>query len=164
MGESFPAKARDSGKLKALHFEDFQVGDRFAAPWGRTISEAHVLAFSGVTGDFQHLHVDEQYAAESQFGRRIAHGPLTAVTALGLQVYSQVWRNAMAFMEERHEYRAPVFIGDTVYSVMEVLEARTTSKPDRGLVTFRNEITNQDDVLVCLTHYVMMIRRRGDAA
>ena len=136
-------------------------GDVFTAPWGRTITDAHVLPVSGVTGDFQHLHVDEQYAARSQFGGRIAHGPLSAVTGLGLQVYTQVWRNAMAFLEERHEYLLPVHIGDTLYSAMHVLETRATKHEDRGIVFYRNDLTNQNDGLACRSHYTMMIRRRG---
>lgn len=154
-------RSRDSGKLVDLYWEDFEVGDVFVAPWGRTITDAHVLAFSGITGDFQHLHVDESYAKASQFGRRIAHGPLTAVTALGMQVYTQVWRNAVAFLEERHEYRLPVYIGDTLYSAMEVVETRATKSDDRGIVMYRNDVTNQDENLVCLIEYTMMIRRRS---
>jgi itaconyl-CoA hydratase len=147
-------------KLVTLFWDDFEVGDVFTAPWGRTITEAHVLAFSGVSGDFQHMHVDETYAAKTDFGARIAHGPLTAVTGLGLQVYTQVWRNAMAFLEERHVYRAPVYFGDTVYSAMHVLESRTTKKLDRGIVLFRNDVTNQNGQLVCESFDSMMIRRR----
>lgn len=147
-------------KLPSLYWEDFEADDHFPAPWGRTITDAHVLAFSGVAGDFQHLHVDELYARASDFGGRIAHGPLTSVTGLGMQVYTQVWRNAMAFLEERHEYRLPVRIGDTVFSTMVVLEVRATKRLDRGIVFFRNDITNQDGALVCVSHYTMMIRRR----
>lgn len=158
---SAPSEAvEDCGKLAALFWEDFAAGDVFVAPWGRTITEAHILMFSGVTGDFQHMHVDERYASETSFGGRIAHGPLTAVTALGLQVYTQVWRNAMAFLEERHEYRLPVRIGDTLYSAMTVTETRPTKKVDRGLVLYENVTRNQHDELVCMSHYVMMIRRR----
>lgn len=148
-------------KLVSLYWEDFESGDVFEAPWGRTITDAHVLAFSGVTGDFQHLHVDELYAAKSPFGGRIAHGPLTAVTGLGLQVYTQVWRNAMAFLEERHEYRLPVRIGDTVFSTMHVLDTKSTKDTERGIVFYRNDLTNQHDETVCVSHYTMMIRRRG---
>jgi acyl dehydratase len=154
------AQPQDCGKLVTLFWEDFAVGDVFVAPWGRTISVAHVLAFSGVTGDFQHLHTDEVYAAKSQFGGRIAHGPLTAVTGLGLQVYTQVWRNAMAFLEERHEYKLPVLLDDTVFSAMHVLETRPTKRPDRGIVQYRNDLTNQNNELVCISNYTMMIRRR----
>jgi acyl dehydratase len=149
-----------TSKLPSLYWEDFAVDDEFPAPWGRTITEAHVLGFSGVTGDFQHLHTDETYAARSDFGGRIAHGPLTAVTGLGLQVYTQVWRNAMAFLSEKHEYKLPVFIGDTVFSTMVVLDTRTTKKEDRGIVFFRNDLTNQRSELVCESLYTMMIRRR----
>jgi acyl dehydratase len=149
-----------TSKLPSLYWEDFEIDDAFPAPWGRTITEAHVLGFSGVTGDFQHLHTDETYAAKSDFGRRIAHGPLTAVTGLGLQVYTQVWRNAMAFLSEKHDYKLPVFIGDTLFSTMVVLDARPTKKPDRGIVFFRNDLTNQHDELVCESLYTMMIRRR----
>jgi acyl dehydratase len=148
-------------KLTSLYWEDFEVGDVFTAPWGRTITDAHVLAFSGITGDFQHLHVDQQYAERSEFGGRIAHGPLTAVTGLGLQVYTQVWRNAMAFLEERHEYLLPVHIGATVSSAMHVIETKATKKADRGIVFFRNDLTLQDGSLACRSHYTMMIRRRG---
>lgn len=151
---------QDSGKLSSLYWEDFEVGDRFAAPWGRTITDAHILAFSGVSADFQHLHVDELYAARSQFGARIAHGQLTAITAFGMQVYTQVWRHAIAYLEERHEYRLPVHVGDTIYSLMDVLETRQTKNPDRGVVTYRNSVTNQHGDLACLSHYTMMIRRR----
>lgn len=150
-----------AGKLSVLFWEDFEVGDQFPAPWGRTITDAHILAFSGVTGDFQHLHVDELYASRSQFGGRIAHGPLTAVTALGMQVYTQVWRNAVAFVEERHEYRRPVHVNDTIFSTMEVVATRAKSRPDAGVVDFRNDVTNQRGELVCVSHYVMMIRRRS---
>lgn len=150
--------AADSGKLPSLHWEDFSVGDRFVAPWGRTITDAHLLAFSGVSGDFQHLHVDEEYAGRSQFGGRIAHGQLTAVTGFGLQVYTQVWRHALAFLEERHEYRLPVYVGDTVSAAMEVRKTHSTNRPGRGVVVFRNAITNQHGDLVCLSHYTMLIR------
>ncbi len=147
-------------KLPSLYWEDFEVGDEFPTPWGRTITEAHVLAFSGVTADFQHLHTDETYAEKSHFGTRIAHGPLTAVTGLGLQVYTQVWRNAMAFLSEQHEYKLPVFIGDTLFSNMVVTDTRPTKKEDRGIVFFRNDLTNQRQELVCESLYTMMIRRR----
>lgn len=148
-------------KLPSLLWEDFEVGDVFRAPWGRTITDAHLLTFSGVAGDFQHLHVDEVYAAErSQFGGRIAHGQLTAATALGIQLYTQVWRNAMALLEERSQYRLPVHVGDTLFSAMHVEMAKPNRDPERGLVVFRNDVTNQRGDLVCVAHYTVMIRRR----
>jgi acyl dehydratase len=154
-----PRHLRES-KLTRLYWEDFEVGDVFEAPWGRTITDAYLLAFAGVNGDFQHMHVDEEYSRATQFGGRIAHGNLTAVQGLGMQVYSQVFHHAMAFLEERHVYRAAVKVGDTIYSAMTVTESRETKSPDRGIVFFRNDITNQNGELVCESEYRMMIRRR----
>jgi acyl dehydratase len=155
-----PRHLRES-KLTRLYWEDFEVGDVFEAPWGRTITDAYLLAFAGVNSDFQHMHVDEVYSQATQFGGRIAHGNLTAVQGLGMQVYTQVFHHAMAFLEERHVYKAAVRVGDTIYSAMTVLEARETKRPDRGIVFFRNDITNQDGELVLESEYRMMIRRRA---
>jgi acyl dehydratase len=160
MTATTPRHLRES-KLTRLYWEDFEVGDVFEAPWGRTITDAYLLAFAGVNSDFQHMHVDEEYSRATEFGGRIAHGNLTAVQGLGMQVYSQVFHHAMAFLEERHVYKAAVKVGDTIYSAMTVLEARETKRPDRGIVFFRNDITNQNGELVLESEYRMMIRRRA---
>jgi acyl dehydratase len=149
-----------TSKLTRLYWEDFEVGDVFEAPWGRTITDAYLLAFAGINSDFQHMHVDEEYSKATEFGDRIAHGNLTAVEGLGMQVYTQVFHHALAFLEERHVYKGAVKVRDTIYSAMHVIETRPTKKNDRGIVFFRNDITNQRDELVCESTYTMMIRRR----
>jgi acyl dehydratase len=154
-----PRHLRES-KLTRLYWEDFDIGDVFVAPWGRTITDAYLLAFAGVNGDFQHMHVDEVYSQATEFGGRIAHGNLTAVQGLGMQVYTQVFHHALAFLEERHVYKGAVRVGDTIYSAMEVTDTRPTKSADRGIVFFRNDLTNQHGELVCESHYTMMIRRR----
>jgi acyl dehydratase len=154
-----PRHLRES-KLTRLYWEDFEVGDVFEAPWGRTITDAYLLAFAGVNSDFQHMHVDEEYSKATEFGGRIAHGNMTAIQGLGMQVYSQVFHHAMAFLEEGHVYKGAVKVGDTIYSAMHVTEVRPTKKDDRGIVFFRNDLTNQRGELVCVSTYVMMMRRR----
>jgi acyl dehydratase len=150
-------------KLNRLYWEDFEVGDVFEAPWGRTITDAYLLAFAGVNGDFQHMHVDQEYAAATEFGGRIAHGNCTAVQGLGMQVYTQVFHHALAFLEESHVYKGAVKVGDTIYSAMHVTDTRQTKRDDRGIVFFRNDLTNQRGELVCVSTYVMMMRRRPAA-
>lgn len=162
MTETLPRHLQQS-KLTRLHWEDFEVGDVFTAPWGRTITDAYLLAFAGINSDFQHMHVDETYAQATEFGGRIAHGNMTAIQGLGMQVYTQVFHHAVAFLEEHHVYKAAVKVGDTIFSAMEVTDTRATKRDDRGIVYFRNDLTNQDDVLVCESTYVMMIRRRPPA-
>jgi acyl dehydratase len=143
------------------YWENFTVGDRASAPWGRTITDAHVLAFSGLGGDFQHLHVDDEYARRSPYGRRIAHGQLTAVVSQGIEVSTGVWRHALAVLEERHRYLAPVFIGDTLSCELEVVERREVSDRDRGVVRFANHVSTQTGTRVCESEYVFLIARRG---
>jgi acyl dehydratase len=157
--QEIPRHLRPS-KLTRLYWDDFELGDVFEAPWGRTITDAYLLAFAGINSDFQHMHVDEVYSQATQFGGRIAHGNLTAVTGLGMQVYTQVFHHAIAFLEESHVYKAAVAVGDTLYSAMSVEEIRPTSREDRGIVFFRNDLTNQAGELVCVSKYTMMMRRR----
>jgi acyl dehydratase len=159
MTETVPRHLKES-KLKRLYWDDFEVGDVFEAPWGRTITDAYLLAFAGVNSDFQHMHVDEEYSKATDFGGRIAHGNLTAIQGLGMQVYTQVFHHALAFLEESHVYKGAVKVGDTIYSAMEATELRPTKRDDRGIVYFRNDLTNQRGELVCVSTYVMMMRRR----
>jgi acyl dehydratase len=160
--DEVPRHLRES-KLTRLYWEDFEVGDVFEAPWGRTITDAYLLAFAGINGDFQHMHVDELYAGATEFGGRIAHGNGTAVQGLGMQLYTQVFHHVLALLEERHVYKGAVRVGDTIYSTMHVTEARATKRDDRGLVFFRNDLTNHRGELVCESTYVMMVRRRAGA-
>ena len=95
-----PLHLRES-KLARLYWEDFEVGDVFHAPWGRTMTDAYLLAFAGMNSDFQHMHVDEIYSQATPFGGRIAHGNLTAAQGMGMQVYTQVFHHALALLEEQ---------------------------------------------------------------
>jgi len=149
-----------TAKLPILFWEDFEIGDTFPSPWGRTVTEAHLIAFSGLSGDIQPLHVDDLYAARSFYGRKIAHGPLTSILGMGLQIFTQVWRSAVAMLEETQTYKAPVFVGDTIYSSMRVDEARVTRNREHGLIVFVNTLTNQDGTTVCVTRSVMLLKRR----
>lgn len=159
MTATIPRHLRES-KLTRLYWDDFEVGDVFEAPWGRTITDAYLLAFAGVNSDFQHMHVDEEYSRATEFGGRIAHGNLTAIQGLGMQVYTQVFHHALAFLEERHVYKGAVRVGDTIYSAMHVTEARETKRSDRGIIFFQNDLSNQHGEVVCESEYRMMMRRR----
>jgi acyl dehydratase len=150
-----------TGKLPILRWEDFEVGDTFPSPWGRTVTEAHLLAFAGLSGDIQPLHVDDLYAADSFYGKKIAHGPLVSTLGMGLQIFTQVWRSAVSMMEETQTYKGPVFVGDTVYSSMRVDQARPTKNPAHGLIIFVNTLTNQKGETVCVTRSVMLFKRRS---
>lgn len=146
-----------------LFFEDLKVGDEWVTP-GRTVTEADVVNFAGVSGDFNPIHTDAVLAADTPFGQRIAHGLLVFSIISGLRQRGGRFDGTLiAFLEIRSwRFVKPVFIGDTVRGRSLVLETRATSRADRGIVIQRVEVLNQKDEAVQQGDLVTMIRRRGE--
>jgi acyl dehydratase len=144
-----------------LHFEDVEVGFRFETP-RRTVTEADLVAFSGISGDFNPLHTDAVFAADSIYGERIAHGALVLSLATGLRQRVGLFDcTLMGLLEIRSwRFRAPVLIGDTIRVANEVTELRPTSKPDRGIMVQRVEVIKQDDTVAAEGELVLLLRRR----
>jgi acyl dehydratase len=144
-----------------LYYEDVEVGFRFETP-GRTVTEADLVAFAGVSGDFNPLHTDRVYAAQSIYGERIAHGALVLSLATGLRQRVGLFDGTLMGLLEIRTWRflAPVRIGDTIRVATEIAELRETSKPDRGIMVQRVEVLNQDDALVGSGELVALLRRR----
>lgn len=132
---------------QGLVYTDLSVGLAFRSP-GRTITDADVIGFAGLTGDFSEVHTSDVYAQASQFGRRIAHGMLGLAYAHGLMwPRTELLRHtAIAFLGITDwRFVAPIFIGDTIfvnYSVAEMRDSR--SQPDQAIVTFDVEVVDQD--------------------
>jgi acyl dehydratase len=146
--------------MAPLYFEDVEVGLRFETP-GRTVTEADLVAFAGVSGDFNPLHSDAVYAAQSIYGERIAHGALVLALVTGLRQRVGLFDGTlMGLLEIRSwRFKAPVLIGDTIRVVNEVTELRETSKPDRGIMVQRLEVTKQDETVVAEGEFVLLLRR-----
>lgn len=144
-----------------LYYEDLAVGMRFDSP-RRTVTEADLVRFAGVSGDFNPLHMDEEFARTTPFGRRIAHGTLVLAISQGLrQSTGDFHGTLMALLEIRSwRFLAPVHIGDTVGVTTKIGEMRETSRPDRGLVVQRVRVTNQRGEVVQEGEFVSLIRRR----
>jgi len=144
-----------------LYFEDLEVGFRFETP-RRTVTEADLVAFAGVSGDYNPLHTDAEFARGSIYGERIAHGALVLSLATGLRQRVGLFDGTlMGLLEIRGwRFRAPVRIGDTIRVRNEVAELRATSKPDRGLMVQRIEVVNQADEVVSEGELVMLLKRR----
>lgn len=126
-------------------FEDFEVGDIYRHPLGRTISEADNTWFTLLTCNTNMMHFNRHYAEESEFGRLLVNSGLTLALVLGQSV-SDVSQQAMAnlgFDEVRFTH--PVFVGDTIYAESIVLAVReSVSRPHTGIVTVRTRGLNQD--------------------
>jgi acyl dehydratase len=146
-----------------LFWEELNAGDT-AESLRRTVTEADVVNFCGVSGDFNWFHIDDVGAKESVFGQRVAHGMLVTSIATGLQVEKMEPKIATAAFVglDSWQFRAPVFIGDTLRAVSEVKELRESkSRPDAGIVTWVHEMWNQRDEVVCRCERSALIQRRG---
>ena len=143
-------------------FEDFAVGRQVVTP-GRTVTEADVVAFAGLTGDYHPLHTDALFAAGTQFGERIAHGLLGLGLAAGLLArVGLVSPNILALLGvEEWRFLEPVRLGETVRARATVRAARPSrSQPDRGIVTVEVELARGDEVVAQRGGLTLLVRRR----
>lgn len=129
------------------YFEDCEIGQCVRTP-GRTITEADVVMFAALTGDWNSIHVDKEFARTSPFGQRIAHGMLGMVAGtalLGRLGWFTLWPESMMAVTALNKVRfaAPVLIGDTICLEAEIVEKRLMPGASRGLITTRMQIQNQ---------------------
>ena len=131
-----------------IGLREIHAGERFTTA-RRTITEADVMAFAGVTGDFNPVHVDAVFAREeTPFGRRIVHGPMVLGASFGLRSVRDRWK-ILALLECRRRFLAPVFPGDTIIGHYTVEEARpSASRPGSGVVRLGVRIVNDRDEVV----------------
>jgi 3-hydroxybutyryl-CoA dehydratase len=132
-----------------LYFEEFEVGQSITSP-GRTVTEADVVAFAALSGDWNAMHTDAEYAAKHPFGQRVAHGLLGLSIASGLSMRLGILEEtALAFREiGSWKFSLPIFLGDTIRVRATVVEAKAMPRLGGGLVTLKAEILNQDDKVV----------------
>ncbi len=132
-------------------FEDLFLGMKFRSP-GRTITDADLVGFAGLTGDFSELHTSDVYAAKSQFGRKVAHGMLGLAYAHGLMwPRTGEFRDiAIAFLGiSDWRFAGPIFVGDTIFVEYTLAELRDSkSKPTQAIATFDVELVNQDKAVL----------------
>ena len=151
----------------AIFWEDLPVGTRYVTS-SRTITEGDVAAFAALTGDFNRLHVDAEYAKQSVMGQRIAHGMLVASFMAGLtsrSIVNQLMEGALfGVLENTIKYPKPTFIGDTIHVQIEVVEQRATSNPDRGIIRFVRKAINQRGEVACELGATCLLKRRNPAA
>lgn len=143
-----------------LYFEDFETAGELRTR-GRTITEADIVTFAGVTGDFVELHTNEEYAKQTKFGARIAHGALIFSISIGLATRTNLLDDTLlAFAGvDKLRFVAPVFIGDTIYATKKVAERRELG-PDLGTVVFETRVLNQRNELVLAYFDKMVLKRR----
>jgi acyl dehydratase len=144
-----------------IYFDDFDI-DRPMVSRGRTVGEGDITLFAGLVGDYNPLHVDEEFCATTPFGGRIAHGPLTMSMAIGLMSQlNLVDGTAMALLNLSWDFSAPVRIGDTIHARVTPTSKKPTSRPGRGIVTLRFEVINQRQETVQIGTITLLMKARG---
>jgi acyl dehydratase len=142
------------------YFDDLEIGGEFISA-GRTITETDIVNFAGITGDWNELHVNKEFAEKGVFGQRIAHGVLTFSISTGLSVRMGLLDDVVIafYGVDRLRFTQPVFIGDTV-RVRKRVEAKEARGERTGLVTFVTEVINQrDDVVLAYQDKVLLKRK-----
>ena len=143
-------------------FEDLTPGLVIDHAVTRTITEADNTLFSVLTMNPQPLHLDEAYAAGTEFGTRLVNSLFTLSLLIGLTVYETTHGTTVANLGfEEIAFPAPVRHGDTIRAQTEVVTARpSSSRPDQGIVTFEHRAYNQRDELVARCRRAALMRRR----
>lgn len=142
--------------------DDFKLGDIYTTP-RITVTETHVVNWAGLTGDFYPLHMDKVYAESTQFGERLAHGPMIFALAVGLVAQAGFGGDAVVAWLGASNMRmlAPVKIGDTITVRVEVKEQKATRDPKKGVQTWLYTVLNQRSETVVSFDYIMMFHQRG---
>ena len=146
-------------------FEDFEPGDLYQHPLGRTVTESDNTWFTLLTMNTNQIHFNAQYAARSEFEKPLVVSTLTIAIAVGQSV-TDVTQNAFANLQmDEVKLSHPVFAGDTLWSESIVLEKReSASRPHAGIVTVRTRTLNQDGEEVCSFRRTFYVYKRGAPA
>lgn len=132
--------------MAGLYFEEFTVGQTVKT-LGRTISEDAIFSFAGLTGDYNQIHTDAEFAGKTQFGQRIAHGLLGLSVATGLIMRTGFLEGTVIAFREIADWKfvKPFFIGDTVHAVLTVSETKALPRIGGGSLLAAVEVRNQKD-------------------
>ncbi|SRR6266581_2565293 len=150
--------ARDGAPDGRRYFDEIEVGEEYESP-GRTVTEADIVIFAGLSGDYNVLHTDAEFMKQSIFGERIAHGLLGLAIQSGLLTRGMQAYATLAFVGLRWKFKGPIKIGDTIRVRARVTGKNETSKPDRGVVTLERRVMNQRGEVVQEGETDLMVER-----
>lgn len=148
-------------KVRGRTFDEFVIDEEIVGG-ARTVTEADVVNFACLSGDFHPEHMNEEYARKGPLGERIAHGLLVLSMATGLMNQTGVFEGtSIAILEVTARFVKAVKFGDTIRAIQRVVGKKETSKPDRGVLTTRITVLNQDDQRILEADLVALLYRRG---
>jgi acyl dehydratase len=146
-----------------MYFEEFEAGQQVITA-GRTVTESDIVAFAGLSGDYNQIHVDAQFSQTSPFGQRVAHGLLCLAIGSGLLVQTGVMEGTiMAFREINNwKFIKPVYIGDSLHVVAEVTETKAMRRIGGGAIMLALNLINQDGENVMKGTWTALIASRPE--
>jgi acyl dehydratase len=140
-------------------FEEIEIGEASESP-GRTVTEADIVIFAGLSGDYNVLHTDAEFMKSSSFGERIAHGLLGLAIQSGLFSRGGIPYATLGIGSLRWKFKGPIKIGDTIRVQARVTAKQDGPKADRGLVTVERQVLNQRDEVVQEGETDLIVERR----
>lgn len=146
---------------RGLYFEEFAVGQRFDTA-SRTVTEADIVGFAGLSGDYNQIHTDAEFARGTPYGQRIAHGLLGLSIASGLAMRSGILEGTVIAFREINEWKfvKPIFIGDTVRVELSVTETKALPRLNGGSCTILLEVKNQKPETVMKGAWTVLVMSR----
>jgi acyl dehydratase len=150
---------------QGMYFEEFEVGQRITSP-GRTITEADVVTFAGLSGDSNTIHTDAEYAKVTAFGQRVAHGLLCVSIVSGLAMRTGIMEGTVIAFREIKDWKfsLPVFIGDTIHVILEVKEKKAMPRLGGGSILLSLDVRNQDDQTVMKGIWTVLVKNQAAEA
>jgi acyl dehydratase len=142
-----------------LYYEDLNVGDEHLST-ARTVTETDVISFAGLSGDFNNMHIDEEFAKKTVFGTRVAHGLCVLSIASGLW-FTMPRLATVAFMGlEDWRFSGAVKFGDTIRITRKLAEKKEHKRPNMGFLTFEVNVHNQNEEIVQKGKWVILVQRK----
>jgi len=149
--------------MASKHFDDWKIGERIEHEIHRTVTETDNLLFSAMTYNPQPLHIDAEFARNSEFGQILVNGTFTFALMSGLSVGDTTLGTLIANLGyDKLVMPKPVFIGDTLRATTEIVELKESkSRPQAGIVTFKHEMLNQRNEVVCQCLRMALVKRKN---
>lgn len=146
---------------RGLYFEEFETGQQFETA-SRTVTESDITGFAGLSGDYNQIHTDAEFARSTPYGQRIAHGLLVLSIASGLAMRSGILEGTVIAFREINEWKfiKPVFIGDTAHVILTVTETKALPRLSGGACTIVLEVKNQKAETVMKGAWTVLVMSR----
>lgn len=149
--------------ITTLTFENLKPGDEWESP-ARTVTESDVVAFAGISGDFNPIHMDHHASRDGAFGKPVAHGLLGLSIASGLASHAPRVETLAFLSIEEWKFLQPIAFGDTIKVITRVESVQPRARGRRALVTWKRTLVNQDGVFVQEGTTKTLVKGRAPAA